>query len=57
MLLPLLQEFPEHVRFAFYHTPELRGFLRWIVPEKFNETIGVSHLKVYLMDDSFIISG
>ena len=57
MLLPLLKEFPQNVNFTFYHTPQLRGLLRWIVPEKFNETIGVSHLKVYLTDDSFIISG
>lgn len=57
MLLPLLREFPQNVRVSLYHTPKLRGLSRLIVPEKFNETVGVSHLKVYLTDDSFIISG
>ncbi|XP_046840522.1 CDP-diacylglycerol--glycerol-3-phosphate 3-phosphatidyltransferase, mitochondrial-like [Xenia sp. Carnegie-2017] len=57
MLLPLLMEFPKHVDIALFHTPALRGLLRWIIPEKYNETIGVSHLKVYLTDDTFILTG
>uniref|UniRef100_A0A8B9KHB3 CDP-diacylglycerol--glycerol-3-phosphate 3-phosphatidyltransferase n=1 Tax=Astyanax mexicanus TaxID=7994 RepID=A0A8B9KHB3_ASTMX len=57
MLLPLLQRFPEQMRVCLYHTPDLRGLLRLLVPERFNETIGVQHIKVYLFDDSLIISG
>ncbi|XP_030631606.1 CDP-diacylglycerol--glycerol-3-phosphate 3-phosphatidyltransferase, mitochondrial [Chanos chanos] len=57
MLLPLLQRFPEQVRVSLYHTPDLRGLLRLLVPQRFNETIGVQHIKVYLFDDSLIISG
>ncbi|KAL2078485.1 hypothetical protein ACEWY4_026170 [Coilia grayii] len=57
MLLPLLQRFPAQVRVSLYHTPDLRGLLRLVVPERFNETIGVQHIKAYLFDDSLIISG
>ncbi|TWW82279.1 CDP-diacylglycerol--glycerol-3-phosphate 3-phosphatidyltransferase, mitochondrial [Takifugu flavidus] len=57
MLLPLLQRFPPQVRVSLYHTPDLRGLLRRLVPQRFNETIGVQHIKVYLFDDSVIISG
>ncbi|XP_076007636.1 CDP-diacylglycerol--glycerol-3-phosphate 3-phosphatidyltransferase, mitochondrial isoform X2 [Genypterus blacodes] len=57
MLLPLLQEFTSQVRVSLYHTPDLRGLLRLLVPQRFNETIGVQHIKVYLFDDSVIISG
>lgn len=57
MLLPLLQRFPEQMRVSLYHTPDLRGLLRLLVPERFNETIGVQHIKVYLFDNSLIVSG
>ncbi|XP_071763988.1 CDP-diacylglycerol--glycerol-3-phosphate 3-phosphatidyltransferase, mitochondrial [Centroberyx gerrardi] len=57
MLLPLLQRFGSQMRVSLYHTPDLRGLLRMLVPQRFNETIGVQHIKVYLFDDSIIISG
>lgn len=57
MLLPLLRCFTSQMRVSLYHTPDLRGLLRLLVPQRFNETIGVQHIKVYLFDDSVIISG
>ncbi|KAM3859650.1 CDP-diacylglycerol--glycerol-3-phosphate 3-phosphatidyltransferase, mitochondrial [Diretmus argenteus] len=57
MLLPLLQRFTSQMRVSLYHTPDLRGLQRLLVPQRFNETIGVQHIKVYLFDDSIIISG
>ncbi|XP_052611861.1 CDP-diacylglycerol--glycerol-3-phosphate 3-phosphatidyltransferase, mitochondrial isoform X3 [Peromyscus californicus insignis] len=57
MLLPLLQRFPEHVRVSLFHTPNLRGLLRLLIPERFNETIGLQHIKVYLFDNNIILSG
>uniref|UniRef100_A0A2K6AKL4 CDP-diacylglycerol--glycerol-3-phosphate 3-phosphatidyltransferase n=1 Tax=Mandrillus leucophaeus TaxID=9568 RepID=A0A2K6AKL4_MANLE len=56
MLLPLLQRFPEQVRISLFHTPHLRGLLRLLIPERFNETIGLQHIKVYLFDNSVILS-
>ena len=57
MLLPLIKDFGSRARVSLYHTPELRGFRKLVLPEKFNETIGVQHMKVYLFDDNLIISG
>ncbi|KAJ3607944.1 hypothetical protein NHX12_024995 [Muraenolepis orangiensis] len=57
MLLPLLQRYASQMRVSLYHTPDLRGLLRRLIPQRFNETIGVQHIKVYLFDDSVIISG
>ncbi|KAL8604484.1 hypothetical protein ACOMHN_015768 [Nucella lapillus] len=57
MLRGLLTSFPRQVSVSLYHTPDLRGLLKAVVPERFNEVIGLTHLKVYLVDDSLIISG
>uniref|UniRef100_A0A8D0NW70 CDP-diacylglycerol--glycerol-3-phosphate 3-phosphatidyltransferase n=1 Tax=Sus scrofa TaxID=9823 RepID=A0A8D0NW70_PIG len=57
MLLPLLQRFPEQVRVSLFHTPNLRGLFRLLLPERLNETIGLQHIKVYLFDDNVILSG
>ncbi|XP_050391449.1 CDP-diacylglycerol--glycerol-3-phosphate 3-phosphatidyltransferase, mitochondrial [Patella vulgata] len=57
MLQPLLCEYGGNVQIALYHTPDLRGLLKKIVPERFNETIGLTHIKAYICDDSVMISG
>lgn len=57
MLIPLLKKFPNQVRISLYHTPDLRGILKLLVPERFNETIGLQHIKIYLFDNNVIISG
>ena len=38
-------------------TLDLRGFLKSILPGKFNETIGVQHTKICIFDDDVCISG
>jgi CDP-diacylglycerol--glycerol-3-phosphate 3-phosphatidyltransferase len=40
-----------------YHTPRLRGLLKWLLSERANEIIGVMHMKVNIIDDCLIISG
>ena len=42
---------------AFYKTPQLRGWLGRLLPSKWNELLGLQHCKVYIFDDSLIISG
>eukprot|EP00095_Tigriopus_kingsejongensis_P005869 maker-scaffold38_size502422-snap-gene-2.20 protein:Tk05869 transcript:maker-scaffold38_size502422-snap-gene-2.20-mRNA-1 annotation:"GI22216" len=44
-------------RIALYHTPVLRGFKKRILPQRYNETYGLQHTKLYIFDDSVIISG
>ena len=42
---------------AFYQTPQLQGWLQYILPSKWNELLGLQHCKVYIFDNSLIISG
>jgi CDP-diacylglycerol--glycerol-3-phosphate 3-phosphatidyltransferase len=42
---------------CLYHTPALRGILRNLMPQRYNEVIGLQHMKVYLFDNSLLISG
>jgi hypothetical protein len=43
--------------FYFFLTPAFRGIWKKILPNRFNETLGVQHIKLYLFDDKMIISG
>ncbi|ESN90719.1 hypothetical protein HELRODRAFT_71229 [Helobdella robusta] len=40
-----------------FHTPDLRGWLKKCLPERFNEVVGLFHIKAYIFDDHIIISG
>ncbi|XP_033732147.1 CDP-diacylglycerol--glycerol-3-phosphate 3-phosphatidyltransferase, mitochondrial-like [Pecten maximus] len=57
MLTPLLKEFKGMVHVHLFHSPNLRGLLRSLLPQRFDEIVGLHHMKMYLFDDSFIISG
>lgn len=56
MLMPLVENFG-YVSVAMYHTPELRGLTKWFFPDRWNEILGLQHMKVYVFDDSVIITG
>jgi len=57
LLYPLLKAYPKQVRVSMYHTPDLSGMLKKIMPARFNEGIGLMHMKVYAFDDTLIMSG
>jgi CDP-diacylglycerol--glycerol-3-phosphate 3-phosphatidyltransferase len=57
LLLPLLREFPDRVRCHFFHTPALHGVLKRLLPQRWNEVIGVQHVKCYIVDHVLCISG
>lgn len=57
MLTPLLERFEGMVHVSLYHTPDLSGYLKQYLPPKLDETVGVQHMKVYLFDDSLVMSG
>ncbi|KAI8373053.1 uncharacterized protein BYT42DRAFT_621760 [Radiomyces spectabilis] len=57
LLLPLLQDFPNQVKVSMYHTPDLTGVLKKTLPQRFNETIGLMHMKVYGFDNTVMLSG
>ncbi|KAK9883250.1 hypothetical protein WA026_001439 [Henosepilachna vigintioctopunctata] len=56
-LLPLLNKNNKKCQISLYHTPVLRGVLKKIVPNKWNELFGLQHMKLYIFDDTLVISG
>lgn len=56
MLAPLLQLFPQNVELFLFRVPQLSG-LSAKLPPPFNETLGVLHAKVYLVDETLVLSG
>lgn len=42
---------------SLYHTPALRGLKKKMMPPRWNELVGLQHMKLYLFDDTVIISG
>ena len=57
MVQSLVNQFLGRFQLCLYHTPNLRGFLKRVGPERFNEVMGLQHMKVYIFDNSFVISG
>ncbi|KAI6189933.1 CDP-diacylglycerol--glycerol-3-phosphate 3-phosphatidyltransferase [Aphelenchoides bicaudatus] len=41
----------------FFHTPDLRGYLKQYLPERVNEIVGLQHMKFYIIDNCIILSG
>ncbi|CAH0481670.1 unnamed protein product [Peronospora belbahrii] len=56
ILASLLREFPANVTLFLFRVPQLSGF-KTKLPSPFNETLGVFHAKVYLVDDMLVLSG
>ncbi len=58
LLAPLVTEFgPERVELCVYHTPNLTGLRKKILPKRINEGWGLQHMKLYGFDDEIIMSG
>ena len=57
MVQNLVTEFGGRFTLGLYHTPNLRGVLKAVGPERFNEVMGLQHMKIYIFDDSVLLSG
>lgn len=57
LLLPLIKDYPDQMKVSMYHTPDLTGLLKKTLPPRFNESIGLMHLKVYGFDNKVMLSG
>ena len=57
MLTPLLQAHPHNVKVSLFHTNLLGGLVKRLVPDRFNESFGLFHMKVYVFDNDVILSG
>lgn len=56
-LLQKLVDESKNVLVSLYHTPNLRGITKRIVPPRWNELIGLQHMKIYVADHTVVISG
>jgi len=57
LLLPLIEEFGDRVDVWFFRSPNLKGLLEKVVPERYDEGWGTWHGKWYAVDDEVILSG
>ncbi|XP_034830265.1 CDP-diacylglycerol--glycerol-3-phosphate 3-phosphatidyltransferase, mitochondrial [Maniola hyperantus] len=42
---------------SLYQTPRLQGAWSKVLPSRYNEIVGLQHMKLYIADDSVILSG
>ncbi|KAL9091919.1 MAG: hypothetical protein Q9165_004671 [Trypethelium subeluteriae] len=58
LLCTLVEEFGfERVQVSMFHTPNLTGIRKAILPRRINEGWGLQHMKLYGIDDELIMSG
>lgn len=58
LLASLIQEFgAQRVEVRLYHTPNLTGRRKALIPKRINEGWGLQHMKLYGIDDEIIMSG
>ncbi|OQV19300.1 CDP-diacylglycerol--glycerol-3-phosphate 3-phosphatidyltransferase, mitochondrial [Hypsibius exemplaris] len=57
MLLPLMQSHKDQVKVSLFHTADLRGVWKTHMPERWNEIVGLLHMKVCVFDDDVLITG
>ena len=57
LLVALVAEFPDRVDIRMYHTPNLTGLRKALIPRRINEGWGLQHMKLYGIDNEIILSG
>ena len=57
LLASLAAEFPNQIAVRMYHTPNLTGLRKSMLPKRINEGWGLQHIKLYGIDDEVILSG
>jgi CDP-diacylglycerol--glycerol-3-phosphate 3-phosphatidyltransferase len=58
LLAPLITEFgSDRVEIRMFHTPNLTGLRKKVIPKRINEGWGLQHMKLYGVDDELILSG
>lgn len=57
LLASLIKDFGDRVDIRLFHTPNLTGLRKAILPKRINEGWGLQHMKLYGIDDEIIMSG
>ncbi|CAF4845591.1 unnamed protein product [Pieris macdunnoughi] len=47
----------DRCKLALYQTPRLQGSWSKVLPSRYNEIVGLQHMKLYISDNSVILSG
>ena len=57
LLSTLAAEFGDRIEIRMFHTPNLAGLRKAILPKRINEGWGLQHMKLYGFDDEVMLSG
>ena len=57
ILQPIMERHHPRASLSLYHTPNFRGLQKKLFPERFNEGMGLQHMKVFIFDNNVIITG
>ncbi|CAO4360947.1 unnamed protein product [Caenorhabditis nigoni] len=53
----VMKPISDRAKIFLYHTPELNGLVKRVLPQRADEIIGLQHMKLYIFDDNVLISG
>ncbi|CAB3224296.1 unnamed protein product [Arctia plantaginis] len=57
LLKDFIEDNPEQCSINLYQTPRLHGSWSKAIPSRYNELIGLQHMKLYIADDRVLLSG
>ncbi|XP_048482743.1 CDP-diacylglycerol--glycerol-3-phosphate 3-phosphatidyltransferase, mitochondrial [Plutella xylostella] len=57
LLQSFVNDVPERSNISLYQTPRLHGSWSNALPSRYNEIVGLQHMKLYIADDSVLLSG
>lgn len=57
LLHEFLRDVPDQCNVALYQTPRLQGNWSKALPSRYNELVGLQHMKLYIADDTVLLSG
>lgn len=57
LLATLVRDYGDRVDTRLYRTPAYVGWKRALIPKRYNEGIGLQHMKIYGFDDEVMLSG
>lgn len=57
LLKEFVNDIPDRCSVNLYQTPKLHGSWSKALPSRYNEIVGLQHMKLYIADDSVLLSG
>ncbi|RVE44096.1 hypothetical protein evm_011262 [Chilo suppressalis] len=57
VLQDFVNDVPDQCNITLFQTPRLHGSWSKVLPARYNEIVGLQHMKLYIADDSVLLSG